>query len=301
VTCKDIHEQITAFVDHRIDEAEYREKVQQHLNYCPDCRAVYEMELLAKLAVQHHTARVPTPESLRRSIAGGVEEMERARLAEIEARHQVGAEPDWLDRFARHYLSPAGIGIALVLVTLGSWFLFDPFVAGTDPIVDATPAPPVQINTTASSSAVNLFNQAAENFEAIERRQLSVQFQTSDPERLAGFFRENGVAYPVRFAPVSLPLAGGVVSTHGSTRLAHLIYLNGDTIVYIFEVPVDLLDRRDIVYVSDDVLQRLHRGEHIWESPARGESTLMVRQERVVMAVVANLDRPAFERVVPIQ
>jgi hypothetical protein len=303
VTCKDIHEQITAFVDDRIDEAEYREKVQQHLDYCPDCRSVYEMELLTKLAVQQHVHNVPTPDALRRSIVGGVEQIETERLAAIEARRRLELEQDWLDRFARQYLSPAGIGIALVLVALGSILLFDPFAGSSSeqPIVEEKPAPRPTVNTSNSTAATNLFNQAADNFTAIENRELDVQFRTNDPERLASFFRENGVTYPVRFAPVSLPLAGGVVSTHGSTRLAHLVYLDGETIVYIFELPAALLDRRDIVYVSDDVLRRLKAGERIWEAPTTKRSTLVLRKDDVVMAVVSNLDRPAFERIVPIQ
>lgn len=301
VTCKDIHEQITAFVDDRIDEAEYREKVQQHLEYCPDCRSVYEMELLTKLAVQQHIHHVPTPDTLRRSIAGGVEQIESERLAEIEARRRHDLEQDWLDRFARQYLSPAGIGIALALVALGSILLFDPFASvDTLPVVEQTPGSH-DADPSDPTIAANLFVRASENFSAIEKHQLDVQFHTSDPERLAGYFREHGVTYPVRFAPVSLPLAGGVVSSHGSTRLAHLIYLDGERIVYIFEVPAALLDRREIFYVSDDVLRRLHAGERIWEALTPERSTFVVRQEGVVLAVVANLDRPAVERLVSIQ
>jgi hypothetical protein len=71
--------------------------------------------------------------------------------------------------------------------------------------------------------------------------------------------------------------------------------------VYIFELPAALLDRRDIVYVSDDVLRRLKAGERIWEAPTTKRSTLVLRKDDVVMAVVSNLDRPAFERIVPIQ
>lgn len=300
MTCKDIHEQITAFVDDRIDEAEYREKVQQHLEYCPDCRSVYEMELLTKLAVKHHTSRVPTPDALRRSIASGVEQLEKERLAEIESRRAPLPEPDWLDRFARQYLSPAGIAIALVLVMVGTGLLFDPFGTGAAEVVDQTPVDK-GITPSGKRVAVNLFNQAADNFHAIENEQLTLQLKSSNPEELSEFFRENGVSYPVRFAKVSLPLAGGVVSNHGSTRLAHLVYLDGETIVYIFELPAELLDRRELFYVSDDVLNRLRSGEHIWDVPAAGESTLVMRHDAVVMAVVANLDRAAFERVVPIQ
>lgn len=310
MTCKDIHEQITAFVDDRIDEVEYREKVQQHIEYCPDCRSVYEMELLTKLAVKHHTSRVPTPDALRRAIASEVEQIEKQRLAEIELQRPGVDTTDWIDRFARQYLSPVGIGLALVLVSAASYLLVDPFASGfgpigSDPVVEqpSGSADPGNADPGSESGAVavNFFNKAAENFRAIESRQLGVQFESSNPEELATFFRENGVSYPVRFANVTLPLVGGVVSSHGSTRLAHLVYLDRDTIVYIFEIPVALLDRREIFYVSEDVLNRLRSGEQIWDANASGVSTLMLRQDAVVLAVVANLDRASFERVVPIQ
>ena len=292
MTCKEIHEQITAYVDNRVDEQEYRSKVQQHITYCPDCRAAYELELMTKLAVQERAKRSTASDALRRSIESGVDAMSddrRAAIAAPEVRTVSAA-----DRFWSFFTAPIGVAVAVLLVIVGAWAIVRPSGPSTAEIVD-TPGPVAGSEGARKVVAENFFNKSLQNFEAIVAGQLSPQFSTSDSRELSEFFKEKGVGYAVAYPRVSAPLAGGVVSNHGDLHFAHVIYTKGDQVYYIFEVPQALLRKGDAVYVTKDVMDRLDHGEKIWQEPGGSQRLVMFKKGDVVCAMVSNAPRAAME------
>lgn len=300
MTCKELHEEITAFVDNRVDEEEYRKKVQQHITYCPDCRAAYELELMTKLAARDRSARAAAPDSLRDSILEDVDKISRERKEEIQRSNRSARRSDWLDAFFANYFSPIGIGIALLLVIAGaSVLLYQHRGLDVPAGLAKGGGAPVKVNGVPSAPE-NFFNKAAKNFDAILAGQLDLEIKTEDSTELRSYFQSNGISYPVVFLPVRAPLAGGVISHHGKRNFAHLVFTKGSTYLYIFEVPYDALVAGDIVYVTPDVLKRLDNGEHIWEEPL-GNPLVMYKRGGVVMAAVSNATRPAMEQLLAVK
>jgi hypothetical protein len=304
VTCQEIHDQITAFVDDRIEEEEYRHKVQQHIKVCSDCRTAYEMELLTKLAVSKHGKPASAPASLRKSIASGVDQLDAERRQQIEkSRPTASANDSWFDRIAVGFLSPAGIGIAVVLVIAGAFgLLYAPAATPTDQVVEQ-PAVPEPVQWKRPDNPVNFINAASHNYDLIQAGELTVQHQTADPKELEEFFKENGVSYPVLSEIVRAPLAGGVVSNHRVTQeqtehFAHLVYAKDDMIFYVFEVPVEDLKEGSVVYLTEDMLERLDNGEKFWEQPTPTRTLVMFKQGDIVTVMVANANRPTVEQMV---
>jgi hypothetical protein len=290
LTCQEIHEQITAYVDDRVDAQEYRKKIEQHIKYCPECRAAYEAELMTKLVVRESYNQKSASEELRRSITGGVDRLSEESRRKIESAPG-RSERTWLDSFAQNYLSPVGIGIALVLVIAGGWFLYSGSGDTEQPFIVQEGAPAAVTDTTTSERAANFFNKASQNFKAILDKQLSLQLVTNDNNQLQQYFHDQGVDYNVVFAPVKAPLAGGVVSRHNGTELAHLVYSRGDTLIYVFEVPETLLQQGDIVYVTEDVLERINTGEQIWVEESSRQAQVMYKKGDVVLTVTGNVPR----------
>jgi hypothetical protein len=294
LTCNELHEQITAYVDNRVDAGEYRKKIEQHLAYCPECRAAYEAELTTKMIVRERFARTQASDALRRKIAGELDRVDSQKREEI-ASSGAEAREDWLDRFASDYLSPVGIGIALVLVLVGGGLLFYTPSARKSPLVVESGTSSDATQGITSNAPINFFNKASDNFDAILAGSLKLQVTTADSGHLEQYFREHGIDYPVRLVPVRVPLAGGVVSEHGVRKFAHMIYEAGDTILYLFEVPHAALEKGDIVYVTSDVLSRLDHGEWIWVEQVPGHPLAMFEREGAVIAAVANVPRPTME------
>ncbi len=295
MTCKEIHEQITAYVDNRVDEQGYREKLRKHMQECKDCRAAYERELLTKIVIRERAQQAETPESVRKAISDGIDAIASESAAEPATRRR---KAGWLELFAEDFLSPVGIGIAAVLVIIGFMTLINTPESLDDASTVADGLVPQESSSSDSRPAgpENYFNKAADNFSAIVRGQLTLQFESSDPEEVRQFFADNGVTYTILFPETSAQLTGGVVSEHGATRYAHLLYTSGEnTLLYLFEVPESSLSEGKTVYVTPDVLERLQQGEQIWQEPQAGQPLVMYEADDLVIAAVSNTSRPAME------
>ncbi len=290
MTCKDIHEQITAYVDNRVDEAEYRAKMQQHIKQCSECRAAYEMELLTKTVVHQHSRRAEAPESLRAAIAGGMEEISREQAqAGVNARTaQPRREEGLLDRFLPMFTSPVGIAVAVLLIAVA---LARIVPAGGEQAEAGSPRATPKLERNIPAGGPEYFtSKASDNFQAVVQGKLGLQHTTSDCDDLSGFFQRKGVKYPVVCIPTSMKLSGGVVSEHGATRYAHLVYSSGNIIAYVFEVPNADLQKGDIVFLSSDVANQLESGKVYWEDPGNAHLALFKHGD-VVCAVVSNAPR----------
>ncbi len=301
MTCKELHEEITAFVDNRVDEEEYRKKVREHITFCSDCRAAYERELATKIAARDRSGRAGAPDMLRAAILDDVDRAAEERRQEAERRQRaIHGDPTWLDSFFARYFSPIGVVAALLLVIGGSAVLY--MQSEDRPKLAHAPEGPIQQAPANGAAAVpeNFFNKASNNFQAIEAGKLGLQVETSDPAELKSYFSSHGVGYPVVFTPVKAELAGGVVSNHGRRNFAHLVFAEGKTLLYIFEVPYDALAAGDVVYVTPDVLKRLDGGEVIWEEPA-GSQLAMFKQDGVVLAAVSNASRPEMRQLMALK
>jgi hypothetical protein len=195
--------------------------------------------------------------------------------------------------------NPIGIVVALVVVIACGFMVIRASDRGDGKIL-VEGAPPAGSSETAApakpAGPENLFNKAGDNFTSILTGRLTEGLKTSDPEELAQYFKENGVTYPVTFAPVRAELKGGAISQHGQTRMAHVFFAKGDATIYLFEVPLDVVRRKNIVEISDEVLKQLEAGNTLWEQP--GSNTLaMFKKGDLICVIVANLWK---EELVPI-
>jgi hypothetical protein len=292
VTSREIHEQITAYVDERVDEQEYRSKARQQVAPCPDCGEAYELELKTRLAVQERAPRPGSSDAPLGSIERGGDPVseERAPSNGAPRTHEESSGPG-----GSFLTSPVGMIAAALLVIAGLWVLIDEPGPSASDIVD-TPAPAVSSDGTAKKvPAENFFNKALQNFEAIRAGQLSPQISTGDSHELSEAFKEKGVGYDVLYPRVAAPLIGGVVSNHGALHFAHIIYTKGEQVYYLFEVPQAELRKGDALYVTKDVMERLDHGEKVWQDPGGEQRLVMFKKGEIVCAMVSNAPRAAME------
>ena len=284
LSCENIHKQITEYIDNRINEEEYRQKVAGHIDSCSSCREAYEAEVIAKMVVQNRFAGSLTPEGTRSSIEKGIDALSQSSVSSASSsyRHR-----------SKRKSSQTPVLVLLLCVTLlgGYILLFKDWGPEDPPTEQVTQAQEstrrASPSTRKSTGPANYFNLAQQNYQSITKGELQVQHPADNLEALKQVLSQNGVA-PVTFAGASLPLQGGVVSKHADISLAHLVYSDQKTILYVFEVPWAVLKSGKIVYVTEGVLQQLENNESVWIESEGNVNLVIYKNGDAVDVVVAN-------------
>ena len=297
LSCEDIHAQIKEYVQNRINEDEYRRDVAGHIQDCSSCREAYAEEVMTRMVVRSRFPGNATPEETRTSIERSLNALSGTSLP--ARRHSY-------TRRSKRKSPQVPIFVLLLLVTgLGAYILFFNDWGPEETVTETVERPrrstrPTSAPTRKSSGPVNFFNQALENFKSIESGELSVQFEATNLSSLKQTFSENQVS-SVAFAGVSLPLKGGIVSTHNDdVHLAHMVYSDGTTLLYIFEAPLSTLENGSAVYITQDIAEELQSGEKIWVRSDGGVNLVMYKNGDVVEAAVANTPPLKLQRLLGI-
>lgn len=286
LSCEDIHAQIKEYVQNRINEDEYRRDVAGHIQDCSSCREAYAEEVMTRMVVRSRFAGNATPEETRASIERSLDELSGASMPSRRHSHA---------RRSKRKSPQVPIFVLLLLVTgLGAYILlfndWGPEEAATETVAVERPRRstlPTSAPTRKSTGPVNFFNQALENYKEVTSGELAVEYEASNLSALKQKFAENQVSQ-VTFSGVSLPLKGGIVSTHGDVHLAHMVYSDGTTLLYVFEAPLSVLENGNAVYITQDVVEKLQSGEKIWLRSGGGINLVMYKNGDAVDAAVAN-------------
>jgi hypothetical protein len=291
LTQKEIHEQITAYVNERVDEQEYRTKIEGQIKDCPECRTSFEEELKTKMVERPIARQNSSSDTVEGTLAGSTNRLPSGEDSAAK-RVQPDGDETWLSRFAGNYVSSGGIIFALFLVLGGVAMLVYPpggGVTSEKSFVVAEGAP--VIDTSTSTRPQNFFNKASKNFRDIRDGKFPLGVEATDNASLTQYFQQQKLGYNVLFPTVTVPLVGGVVSQHGTTRLAHMLYAKDDTMIYVFEVPEGLLRQGNVMYVTEDVMQRLTTGEKIWVEESGTSSQVTYKQGDVIFNITSNVPR----------
>ncbi|MBS1913638.1 MAG: zf-HC2 domain-containing protein [Bacteroidetes bacterium] len=294
MTCTELHEQITAYVDNRVDEAEYRAKMQNHIGSCPACRAAFETELLAKTVIRAQGARTQTSAPPRSAIADAGSGGAPAGSASPAKRSDApgGGSPSLLDRIAPVFTRPAGVMGAILVIALAAYSLLRPSETQVDLSTEGQPV----VTPKGPERPQHFSDKAVSNFQAIVDHKLALGRVTGDRDELASYFKEQGVSYNVDYGIVRSTLAGGVVSQNRSAHFAHLVYTLGDNIVYLLEAPKAAVQQGDALYLPADALAQLEQRKVVWDEPYGGTLRLVVfTKGDLVCAVVSNAARSQLE------
>ncbi len=285
LSCEDIHKQITEYIDDRINEEEYRQKVAGHINSCPSCREAYEAEVLAKMVVRRRFSENLTPEETRSSIEKSLDALSQSSMSSRYSSYS---------RQSKRKSPRTPIFVLLLFVTmLGAYILlfkdWGPEEESTEQVVEVQQTTrPSSTPTRKSIGPANYFNLAQQNFQSIIDGGLTVELKASNLEALKQMLSQNGVASVAFAGASSIPLQGGIVSKHSDISLAHLVYQNEKTLLYVLEVPWAVLQSGKIVYVTDDVHEQLENNELVWVYSSGNVNLVMYKNGDAVDVVVAN-------------
>jgi hypothetical protein len=211
VNCFEVNDHLGDAIDGALSE-QVRNRFEEHLVKCIQCRNSYEFELLGKSLVRAKLRHVSAPSSIQVSI--------------IESLRKEFAEPEsifgWLfappNRVRAIAVGLAGISIVIMLS-------FPPWRAET---------PGVNV------ASANLIQQSILNFARIQSGDLEPTMKTCQPEGVLGFFEQRNVNFLVNVMPIeNCEWYGAIVSEHEGIKLAHVVYKFNGHMMYVYQVGKD--------------------------------------------------------------
>ena len=282
ITSEELQKEITLKVHDRLDADLFQQEGEKNLRDCPECRDAYERELEQKMVVRERFGgeRSKTvPDAIKKSIEAITQAENRRRAFYSRRSRRSGAGLPLLM-------------LLLIILGLGAYIILFDNPSETEKRVEAGAADKresIPESTRRSTGPINMFNQAILTYENLMSGKLQVEYEEDQFSDLLSTFAEQGIPR-LTFPGVALPLKGGIVSKRGETSLPYLIYEQGDTKLYISEIPLSVLKEGKGFYVTEDVLAQLEAEERIWmETQPRGNLVMYKEGEGdAVIVAVAN-------------
>jgi hypothetical protein len=267
VKCKEFQEQISAAVDRYLAKVEMDSFV-EHAGRCPACRHEYELELTTNLVVHNRARMVRVPPTVQENI-----------LKSLDREESPQRGSPFASLLRRPYVKPAvAFAVTAVAVAL--------FV--TRPTGERIPAgTPLE----ASMIGKDVIRQSVSNFHGVLNGSIRPQIVSSEPEELKGFFTGK-TEFPVLVPAMGeWMLVGGVVNEHAGNRLAHVVYRHDDTIMYMYQVCWETVQKGEQLDMSAVVREDLlHSGWYTGVEPD-GEAIIAWTHGKTLCVAVARMDR----------
>ncbi len=212
LTCSDIQVYLGDAIDRTLPK-QIESAFQAHLRGCRACRNSYELEQLAKYAVQSKIRRMSTPPQVYTSVLSA--------LRSEYALSFPSGEKWWNWSINRRTTLPAlAGGIALVVFAL--------FFRGPQNRVE---------QLTAHTAANDLINQTYRNFLRVRSGELKPSLTSCFPESIQAYFLQQDTRFAVNILPLpNSDWYGAIANEYGKVKLAHVVYKLGDEWLYVSQV-----------------------------------------------------------------
>ena len=265
--CREFQNQITPAVDKLLPKKEMK-SFAEHADACPVCRYDYEAESLTKEVVKTRTTMVRTPGAVMEKI---LEQLQHEETATAPTQRW-----PWLSLFARPYVKPVAALVAACIAVV---------------VLLQLPSNHVDTSSFPSHLSSNVIEQSFANYSALQRGQLAPQLASSVPEQLQGFFAGK-TDFPVVIPEViDFALAGGVVNNHAGTALAHVLYVRGNQMLYMYEACWSTVMQGEKLQVPEYARDELLRTGWFAESRPDGESLVLWTDGNTLCAAVARMEK----------
>lgn len=264
MSCEEFLPLISAAVDNHLDDEE-RSLLFEHMSGCVHCRTEFELEQMTKQVVRQRTVRVQVPAYLSARIS-------QQLLAEANKKFSVRQwfeewlpAPSWKTSFA------AGGIIVVVLAVILTIRNF--------PHSHTQPADN------------NIIHQTFNYFDSVAKGHLVPTVASSDPVQVASALAQN-VNFEVYVPKLRrCRLVGGLFTNYNTEKIAHLIYQNGDKLVYLYQTCFDAIEERGVLNLPPEAKIELKQTGWYFENHLKDCSLIVWLDGSTVCAAVADMNR----------
>ncbi len=253
MSCEAFEPFIDAYIDEEFGDRE-RADMEAHLATCEDCRKMVEEQIAFRAELRRHLEVTPAPETLRKKVMSGLEDLEREQVQREQKAKIVRIS--WV-------VGPLAAMLAMAIVVPNLDLTVAPAASSSGPVIDHT------------------VDWHQSNF--------PLEVTTADAEEARIWF-EDKVDFSVRlpqFADDRVNLLGGRMAHIEDRRAALLLYeVDGARLSVI------LFDG-DGVKVPREKLRRIHDRDIVWLNQ-RGYGVAVVQDSGVTYAMTSDLSEKRF-------
>jgi len=276
-----MREYISAAVDQHLDRAVQSEFI-QHIRHCTRCASEYDLERATKHITQTRLKFVETPPSVRAAILSKIHTESHIAVPRIQKWEE------WIrsifDLFATRHLIPAAGMVMIVLILVGVALVVRPFGSGV------TQAPLEGI----ADNDSEVLNQALDNFHDVKDGKIGIQLASAEPSTVRDFFR-NKVDFDVDVHKLkNAELVGATFSEYKGAKLAHVIYKNGDKIIYVYQAYIKDLGGSSGLCARQGIKDAMAKKEYFMDSitaPPHHCNTIVWEERGILCSAVSTLPR----------
>ncbi len=256
MNCDEFNECVCECVDRRLSK-EKNDELMDHARACPHCYCEFQSLASAKYTVGSKLKRESVPSEIYYAIVNATINRPSRR---------------WLGKVVSFKLNPVLMLVALAVVAVGVYSLFDS-------------------SSTEMSDEMNIVSQSLQNYQAVIGG--SIQPQLVSTEDDVHRFLENEVTFDVIVPKMKgCNSCAGVLSEFKGVKLAHVVYQVGEkNIIYIYQASMsDAMDGRSIG-LPDDIKQELKDTDWYIRELPDNTTIVMWRYKNTLCSAVSNLKK----------
>jgi hypothetical protein len=270
-----IYEEITAYIDGEIKDADERKRIEKLISENENLRNRYALELDTKNLLKSRLKNIDTPLYVAQSIHNSINEefersLSRAKITNGAHVNSHSQKPVLQQRRYFYYFASAFVVLLAVFVVMNF----------------------VNFNKTATANE-DMVEKSAELYEKIAAGDFQIQYKTSDAKSLENFFKER-CDFQV-FVPdlQDAQLLGGVYNEVNGLKAVHFVHKKGDHLIYTLQLrKKDLMDNDDGgLLLTEEFKNNIFAGKN-WVRCKRKESDNVLvwyKDDDVVCSSVSKL------------
>jgi len=249
-TAFNIDELITSYIDNQISDPELQKQVEDMISGDANLNSKYRSELLTKNLFRERIKQAELPDETYNKITLSINTLVQNQIA-VSNVNSLGFWQTLVNvittpvRFGRMPVPRYAFAVIFILIA-ASAFLYinskgnkikNPYVlAGTEK---------------------SIMVQAVNSFHKILDGDFNLQYKSSNAAEVEKFVRDNALFNAFIPKIDNYSLTGCKLNDYNGMKLAHLVYVSGDDIIYIYQTTMDAIVKNDLdlpVQVRDEIV-----------------------------------------------
>ena len=262
--CKEASEYISAIIDGQIENT-IKPRLNEHLKRCSGCRNEFELERLTKHVIKYNVGRVKAPQSLASLISTQLQQEAAAEKTKSSWLGNLFILPTW-----KTALAVSG-ALALILIL--------------------TLIPSRSHHSHANPIDGNIIHQTYNNFDGVLDGKITPQVASDNPSVVHAFFSSKVNFNVVVPRLKHCALVGGVFSEYNNEGIAHVIYKNGNDIIYMCQAKLGSVMDSHVLNISDEAKRDLQRTGWYFENHAPNCSLVMWIDDSTLCCAIGDISK----------
>jgi hypothetical protein len=285
ITTFNIDELITSYIDNQITDPDLKRQIEETLKNNENLNKRYQAELLTKKMLSSRLPQASLPQATYSKVMSSIDGLIAGASQKPSIKQaEIPAYPTFWESL-KQSLKPKFLGVPrygyaviLMFIIFTAVLMFN----------DNSPRNPHIIAGTEKSIMV----QAVNVFHKVLAGDMKCQFKSGNAAEVEKYVNENANFKAYIPTIENYELQGCMCNEYNGQKLAHLIYMNGEEVIYIYQTPVTAVQKNNLE-LPDSVHDEIVKAKYfMWDEIDENNCTLTLwYKDNVVCASVTTLPK----------